>query len=86
MSWDYKGVAWNPALEDGSGQGSESLPKRSVSGLTLQGSIRAKQVRRERMAMGWRGDNRRKVTEVKSGLGCSTSDLAWLNQWDLGLI
>ena len=33
-----------------------------------------------------RGDNRRKVTEVKSALGCSTSHLAWLNQGDLGLI
>lgn len=37
MSGDYQGVAGNPALKNGSRQGSESLPRRSVPGLTFKG-------------------------------------------------
>ena len=38
-------------MEDGSGQSSERLTRRSDPGLTFQGSIRVKQVKRERMGI-----------------------------------
>ena len=71
-------------MEDGSGQSSERLTRRSDPGLTFQGSIRVKQVKRERMGIPGLGFPTQ--TEVKNGLGWNSTHLAWLSQWGLGLI